>query len=73
MVVCKCVSKCAHLAVGGVQRMAAVARERSRLGAHVCAVGAVDEGEGEVEPAEDAAALEGDEEEHGGAVALVRG
>ena len=37
--------------------MAAVARERSRLGAHVCAVGAVDEGEGEVEAAEDAAAL----------------
>ena len=38
--------------------MAAVARERESLRTHVCAVVAVDEGEGEVETDEDAAALQ---------------
>eukprot|EP00964_Phaeocystis_antarctica_P025391 scaffold14267_cov55-Phaeocystis_antarctica.AAC.4 len=44
--------------VSRVQRVAAVARERESLRTHVCAVVAVDEGEGEVETDEDAAALQ---------------
>ena len=49
----------AQLTVGGAHRVPAVARECARLRPHVGAVGAVDEGEDEVEPDEDQDPLDG--------------